>query len=306
LDTEEEEVLLLLASSYPFASARVILDLLLAVTGKMISEASFSRFCRSHGLRMRTAKPALGQASPERVAQHVVNASHFSPDQLVFFDESHVSKTIMRPRYDCKNLGLSILCLHSLALSLAGVVDNSLARCCAFLGGFLDKQSVDTPSWVWPITLPPYMFHCALTRRSSCCFLDSAAITADGPLPHMLVRNAATRDLFLFYIFHFVVPHMTPFPGPRSCLVLDNCATHICPQFFQAMASSGFCVLFTPPYSPEYQPIECVFSVLKQYFRTEGHRLELQGVSVPCIVDMAMQTISSLMCRNFIKHCGYY
>ncbi|KAI9215840.1 hypothetical protein BC828DRAFT_335780, partial [Blastocladiella britannica] len=51
------------------------------------------------------------------------------------------------------------------------------------------------------------------------------AITIDRVFSSLVTDGTATREVFWRFIWN-CVPHMNPFPGPRSVLVLDNCAIH--------------------------------------------------------------------------------
>lgn len=53
---------------------------------------------------------------------------------------------------------------------------------------------------------------------------------------------------------------MSPFPGPNSVLVLDNCAIHTSQAVRDAIEDAGCILEFLPPYSPDFNPIEESFS----------------------------------------------
>ena len=51
-----------------------------------------------------------------------------------------------------------------------------------------------------------------------------------------------------------------------TTLLLDNAAIHKTAAVRAAAERKGYCLLFTPPYSPELNPIELVFGILKNAF----------------------------------------
>lgn len=53
---------------------------------------------------------------------------------------------------------------------------------------------------------------------------------------------------------------MNPWPQPCSVLVLDNCNTHKSEAVRLAVEASGSLLVFLPPYSPDFNPIEESFS----------------------------------------------
>jgi transposase len=56
---------------------------------------------------------------------------------------------------------------------------------------------------------------------------------------------------------------MNPYPGPRSVLFLDNARIHNKAQIEEACAECGVFVIFLPPYSYDYNPIEGGFHMGK-------------------------------------------
>jgi hypothetical protein len=59
------------------------------------------------------------------------------------------------------------------------------------------------------------------------------------------------------------MPVMGRFPGPNSVLVLDNAAVHHGGRVREICETHGVLLVYLPPYSPDMNPIEKVFSVLK-------------------------------------------
>ena len=53
----------------------------------------------------------------------------------------------------------------------------------------------------------------------------------------------------------------------KICLFLDNLSSHTCDESKAAMRELGFRWCFNVPYSPEWNPIELVFSKLKHTFK---------------------------------------
>lgn len=51
------------------------------------------------------------------------------------------------------------------------------------------------------------------------------------------------------------IPHLGPFPGPNSVVVMDNGRVHKDPDFLGAIHATGAIVEFLPPYSPQYNPV---------------------------------------------------
>lgn len=62
---------------------------------------------------------------------------------------------------------------------------------------------------------------------------------------------------------------MTPFAdgGLRSILVLDNAKIHHSAELTEMCLDAGILLVYLPPYSCDYNPIETSFAVLKQYIK---------------------------------------
>ena len=59
---------------------------------------------------------------------------------------------------------------------------------------------------------------------------------------------------------------MNPYPQNKSIIVLDNCAIHKSDLLREVVEGSGQLLVFLPPYSPDYNPIEESFSCGKCRF----------------------------------------
>jgi transposase len=55
-------------------------------------------------------------------------------------------------------------------------------------------------------------------------------------------------------------------------VVFDNLTSHLSPPVFEAIERAGASVLPLPPYSPDYNPIEEMFSKFKEFLRRVGAR----------------------------------
>ena len=72
----------------------------------------------------------------------------------------------------------------------------------------------------------------------------------------------------------FYVPHMLPFPATKSIIIMDNCSIHHVDEVIGLLNSVGILVIFLPPYSPDYNPCEELFSSVKYYLKNHDEILE--------------------------------
>ena len=98
---------------------------------------------------------------------------------------------------------------------------------------------------------------------------------------------------------------MLPFDGcnPRSIAVMDNCSIHHVEEVADLFNSAGILLLYLPPYSPDFNPIELAFSYVKHYLK--DHEDIMHIVPPTQLVHAAFSSITASMCNSWIVHCGY-
>ena len=84
---------------------------------------------------------------------------------------------------------------------------------------------------------------------------------------------------FINFVNNNLLPHVMPYNGynPNSIIVLDNCSIHHVSGALQCMEQKGSIVHFLPPYSPDYNPIELLFSKVKSALRAMETELSVTG-----------------------------
>ena len=89
---------------------------------------------------------------------------------------------------------------------------------------------------------------------------------------------------------------------PGDIVVMDNLSSHKVASVRASIESVGAHVLFLPPYSPDYNPIELAFSKLKQLLRSTAHRkVDRLWTDTQRMLD----AITASDAANFFRHCGY-
>lgn len=66
------------------------------------------------------------------------------------------------------------------------------------------------------------------------------------------------------------------YPAPRRCVILDNLATHKIRGVRAVVEAVGARLLYLPPYSPDFNPIEPMWSKIKQILRSQAPRTDEQ------------------------------
>jgi transposase len=117
----------------------------------------------------------------------------------------------------------------------------------------------------------------------------TAPMVTDGPMD---------SQMFLAYVRHFLCPTLQP----GDIVVLDNLSSHKVSGVKKAIHATGATLLYLPPYSPDFYPIEKLFSKLKALLRKAAKRT----------IDALWNEIGNLLnavtpseCSNFFSACGY-
>jgi transposase len=91
-------------------------------------------------------------------------------------------------------------------------------------------------------------------------------------------------------------------PQPGDVVVLDNLSAHKVPGMHEAIEAAGAKLLYLPPYSPDFNPIEQLFAKLKALLRKAAAR-SVEGLwnRIACLLD-AFQPDE---CANYFRNSGY-
>lgn len=114
----------------------------------------------------------------------------------------------------------------------------------------------------------------------------------------MLVEGAIDTLCFNAFSENFVRPCLKP----GDVLVLDNLGAHRASRIEQIAQECEASVLWLPPYSPDFSPIEQMWSKLKTYLRKAKARSREE---LDCAVSEGLKLITESDCRSWFKHCGY-
>lgn len=91
-----------------------------------------------------------------------------------------------------------------------------------------------------------------------------AALGVDGVRCSMMVDGAVNGDVFTAFVEQVLAPELRR----GDLVVMDNLSSHKGKRAREAIESRGAELVFLPPYSPDLNPIEMVFSKIKQLLRS--------------------------------------
>ncbi len=123
-----------------------------------------------------------------------------------------------------------------------------------------------------------------------------AGITLEGPRAPMLIEGATDRAVFEAYIEHVLVPELRE----GMIVVLDNLAPHKSPRVAELVHRAGAELWPLPPYSPDFNPIELMWSKLKTLLRTAKARTTDE---LDAAVSAALPRISASDAHGWFRHC---
>jgi transposase len=114
----------------------------------------------------------------------------------------------------------------------------------------------------------------------------------------MLLDGPMNADAFRAYISQVLVPAL----HSGDIVVLDNLAAHKVSGVREAIESAGAKLLYLPPYSPDFNPIEMAFAKLKALLRKAAERT-IEGLW-DAVAD-ALAALTPGECINLFAHAGY-
>ena len=125
-----------------------------------------------------------------------------------------------------------------------------------------------------------------------------AGLRLKGLTAPLVVDGAINGEVFLAYMEQ----HLAPTLGPGDIVIMDNLLSHKVAGVEEAIQARGARLIFLPPYSPDLNPIEQVFSKLKALLRAAGERT-VSGLWDR--IGLLLDRFHPAECRNYFRHCGY-
>ena len=125
-----------------------------------------------------------------------------------------------------------------------------------------------------------------------------SGIRLEGPCAPWLFEGPMNGEMFLAWVEQGLGPALRP----GEVVILDNLATHKVRGVREALQARGARLLYLPPYSPDFNPIEPMWSKIKQVLRSHAPRNDEQLLLA---AKAAFQSISLADCRGFFFSAQY-
>ena len=124
------------------------------------------------------------------------------------------------------------------------------------------------------------------------------ALTLRGMIAPFVISGPINRVAFEAYVEQVLVPDLRP----GDIVILDNLSSHKGPRVCEMVEGVGADLLFLPPYSPDFNPIENAFARMKALLRKAAERT-VEGLwsAIGRIIDM----FTPRECTNYFIAAGY-
>ena len=120
----------------------------------------------------------------------------------------------------------------------------------------------------------------------------------DRVVAPLVLDGAINGRSFRAWVEQFLAPTLSP----GDIVIADNLGSHKVAGVREAIEARGASLLFLPPYSPDLNPIELLFSKLKRLLRTAAVRtVEALWDAIGRLLDR----FEPAECAAHLRHCGY-
>ena len=120
----------------------------------------------------------------------------------------------------------------------------------------------------------------------------------EGMGSSLAVEGATNREVFETYVQRVLAPTLRP----GQVVVMDNLTAHKGDRVKELIEERGCELLYLPPYSPDFNPIEEAFAKIKAVVRKAEARTREALVEA---IGRGITMVTTEDARGFFDHCGY-
>lgn len=125
-----------------------------------------------------------------------------------------------------------------------------------------------------------------------------SAIRREGVATAMVTEGATNTLVFHGFVKHF----LTPVLRPGDIVIMDNLSSHKASCVVDAIEAAGAEVWYLPPYSPDFNPIEQMWSKVKNHLRRLAARTKRTLLGA---IGKALQAVTPDDACGWFNHAGY-
>jgi transposase len=125
-----------------------------------------------------------------------------------------------------------------------------------------------------------------------------AGLTTRGMIAPFVLDGPINRSAFETYVERVLLPELRQ----GDIVVMDNLSSHKGPKVREMIEAAGASLLFLPPYSPDFNPIENAFAKLKALLRKAAERtVDGLWATIGLLIDL----FEPIECRNYFAVARY-
>ena len=109
------------------------------------------------------------------------------------------------------------------------------------------------------------------------------------------------KEMFLLDFRTHILPHLNPFPGPRSVVTMDNAIVHNVPELFDLIRQAGAYLHFFPAYGYDLNPVEKVISKARAWLARNRDVAESNPLLA---IRRAFASVTATHIAGYYRSCG--
>lgn len=164
---------------------------------------------------------------------------------------------------------------------------------------FLDESSCNTDMtrrYAYSVGGTRAVDSAPVNKPKSTTILSS--IQLDGTMLYTTYSGGTTSEKFNDYLENTLIPHL----GKNSIIIMDNMKSHHAKDVKRCLNERRVSYLYLPPYSPDLNPIEKLWSKIKATLRKLKARTSEQ---LPLAIKAAFATVTPSDCAGWFRSCNY-
>jgi transposase len=164
---------------------------------------------------------------------------------------------------------------------------------------FVDEMGAHTSlSAIYAYSPRGQRAYCSIPRNRGPNSTLLSCMSVEGMGASLVVEGATNREVFEAYVERVLAPGLRP----GQVVVMDNLTAHKGERVRELIEGRGCELLYLPPYSPDFNPIEEAFAKIKAVLRKVEARSREALVEA---IGTAISKVSAQDARGFFEHCGY-
>ena len=124
-----------------------------------------------------------------------------------------------------------------------------------------------------------------------------SSIRLNGACAYTVYQGGTTAERFAEYLKTKLLPTLSK----EDIIVMDNMRSHHAKIVTELLDKAGISYMYLPPYSPDLNPIEKMWSKMKSILRKRKIRIASE---LPEAVKAALEAVSTNDCRGWFRACG--